>query len=181
MRNGAIASLLVVAILVGAGVGFFTGTSTQHTTTLLSTTALTTTLTAASSQSASTYCTQSGPQSSLYVQVVTDNANRPVVGDRVTVTVLNGCNSEQQVSLGYTNSTGYTSTAAEWVGVLLVKVTNVFSGTSDLFIAQTPTSDSVILATLSLPSGVTVIRQIACYGFCAPAGNTTTTETAATL
>ena len=177
MKNGTIASLLVVAILIGATAGFFAGTSSQRTTTLLATTTLTTT----STLSTSTYCVQSGPQSSLYVQVVTDSGDRPVVGDKVMVTILNYCNSVQTVSLGYTNVTGYTSTPVEWSGVLLVNVTNVFSGTNDLFLAKAATSNAVSLATLSLPSGIVVIGQIACYGFCASSSNTTTTETAVAM
>ena len=168
-----IATLLVAAILVGAAAGYFIGYSSQRATTSVSTTTLTTTPV----ETVSAYCIQTGLHGSLYVRVVTDNTSRPVVGDNVTVTILNYCNPDHQIPLGYTNSTGYTSSPVVWTGVLLVNVTNVTSERSYLFLAQT--SGAVSLATLSLPSGVTVIRPIGCYGaFPAACSNTTTTETA---
>ena len=173
MRNEVIAVLLVVTILAGAGAGYLVHSSNESTTTSVSTT----TLTSASNQTTSSYCFQTGIHGSLYVRVVTGNTDRPVVGDNVTVTILNYCNSEHQIPLGYTNSTGYTSSPADWTGDLLVNVTNVFSGASYMFLAQT--SGAVSLATLSLPSGLTVVKPIACYGlFPAACGNTTVTETA---
>jgi len=45
MRDGVVASLLVVAILAGAGAGFFTGSSTTHTTTVTTTATETTMMT----------------------------------------------------------------------------------------------------------------------------------------
>jgi hypothetical protein len=166
-----IATLLVVAIIAGASAGYFVGNSGQHTTTSVSTTTVT-----KSVQTTSISCIQTGIHGSLYVRVVTDNTSRPVVGDNVTVTILNYCNSEQRIPLGYTNSTGFTSSPADWTGVMLVNVTNVFSKTSYMFLAQT--SGAVSLATLSLPSGLTVVRPIACHSFSGTCSNTTTTSTA---
>jgi len=172
MRNEVIASLLVVALVAGAGVGFLVGDASERTTTSVSTTTLTATPTQTTAD-----CIQTGIHGSLYVRVVLDNTSRPVVGDNVTVTILDYCNAEEQVPLGSTNSTGYTSSFVDWTGDLLVKVTNVFSGASYIFLAQT--SGAVSLATLSLPSGLTVIRPIACYGaFPAACSNTTSTATA---
>jgi hypothetical protein len=172
MRNEVIASLLVVALVVGAGVGFLVGYASQRTTTSVSTTTLTETPT-----QTTTDCIQTGIHGSLYVRVVLDNTSRPVVGDNVTATILNYCNTEEEVPLGYTNDTGYTSSPVDWTGDLLVKVTNDFSGASYMFLAQT--SGAVSLATLSLPSGHTVIRPIACYGaFPATCSNTTSTAIA---
>ncbi len=45
MRNGAIAAFLVVAILAGAGAGYFAGSSSRPTSTSVSTTTVTTTIT----------------------------------------------------------------------------------------------------------------------------------------
>jgi hypothetical protein len=172
MRNDVIASLLVAALAAGAGVGFLVGYASERTTTSVSTTTLTETPT-----QTTTDCIQTGIHGSLYVRVVMDNTSRPVVGDNVTVTILDYCHSEELVPLGYTNSTGYTSSPVDWTGDLLVKVTNVISGASYMFLAQT--SGAVSLATLSLPSGLTVIRPIACYGaFPAACSNTTSTATA---
>jgi len=171
MKNEAVIALLTVLVIASAGAGYFVGsitTPTPH---------LTTTLTTTSNETTSAYCFQTGIHGSLYVRVVTDNTGRPVSGDNVTVTILNYCNSEYQIPLGYTNSTGYTSSPADWTGDLLVNVTNVFSGASYMFLAQT--SGAVSLATLSLPSGLTLVKPIACYGaFPAACGNTTVTETA---
>lgn len=138
----------------------------------------TTTLTSTFVQTTHAYCVQTGIHGSLFVRVVTDNTNSPIGGDNVTVTILNYCGSEQRVPLGDTNSTGYTPSPANWTGVLLVNVTNVFAKTTYTFLAQT--SGAVSLATLSLPSGLTVIRPIACYSVIGPAvcSNTTITSTA---
>jgi hypothetical protein len=173
MRDEVVAALVIVLVVASAGVGYFVGSSRQRTTTSVSTT----TLTATAIKTTSTSCIQTGIHGSLYVRVVTDNTDRPVVGDNVTVTILDYCNnSEQRIPLGYTNSSGYTSSPADWTGDLLVNVTNVFSGASYMFLAQT--SGAVSLATLSLPSGLTVIRPIACYSFGGTCSNTTTTFTA---
>ena len=172
MRDETAIALLIVLVIASAGAGYYIGSSGERTTTSVSTT----TLTSASNQTTS-YCFQTGIHGSLYIRVVTGNTDRPVVGDNVTVTILNYCNSELQIPLGYTNSTGYTSSSTDWTGDLLVNVTNVFSGASYMFLAQT--SGAVSLATLSLPSGLTVVKPIACYGlFPAACGNTTVTETA---
>jgi hypothetical protein len=182
MRTGAIAALLVVAILAGAGAGYFVGTTGQRAFTSVSTATYTTTKFTASTQSTesqttSTSCIQTGIHGSLFVRVVTDNTSRPVSGDNVTVTILNYCDSEHRIPLGYTNSSGYASSSADWTGVLLVNVTNIFSKTSYTFLAQT--SGAVSLATLSLPSGLIVIRPIACYeAFAATCSNVTVTSTA---
>jgi len=45
MKDGAIASLLVVAILIGAGAGYFAGSNGQHTTTVTPSTTVTSTVT----------------------------------------------------------------------------------------------------------------------------------------
>lgn len=173
MRDETAIAMLIVVVIASAGAGYYLGNSNEHTITSVSTTTFTTTPT----KTNSAQCLQTGIHGSLYVRVVLDNSSRPVVGDNVTVTLLNYCGSEQQIPLGYTNSTGYTSSPADWTGALLVNVTNVYSGATDMFLAQT--SGSVSLATLSLPSGVTVIGPIGCYGaFPAACSNTTITETA---
>jgi len=173
MRDETIIALLVLLIIGSAGAGYYVGNSSVHTTTSVSTTTITTT----PIQTSSVSCIQTGIHGSLYVRVVLDNTSRPVVGDNVTVTILDYCNSEYRIPLGYTNSTGYTSSPADWTGNLLVNVTNIFSGATYMFLAQT--SGAVSLATLSLPSGLTVVRPIACYeAFRLTCSNETTTETA---
>jgi hypothetical protein len=173
MKHETIIALLIVLIIASVGAGYYVGNSSVRTTTSVSTTTIITT----PAQTSSASCLQTGIHGSLYVRVILDNTSRPVVGDNVTVTILNYCNSEYRIPLGYTNSTGYTSSPADWTGNLLVNVTNVFSGATYMFLTQT--SGAVSLATLSLPSGVTVITPIACYGaFPAACSNTTTTETA---
>ena len=170
MRGDVVSGLLVVAILAGAGLGYFTGISNQHTTTLVSTTTVT-----KSVQTTSISCIQTGIHGSLFVRVVSDNTNSPISGANVTVTILNYCGSEYSIPLGYTNDTGYTTSPAGWTGVLLVNVTD--AGVGHIFLTET--SGAVSLATVSLPSGLTVIKPIACYGaFPATCGNTTTTTTA---
>jgi hypothetical protein len=174
MRDETAIALLIVLVIASAGAGYYIGSSSESTTTSV----LTTTITAVPIQNTSISCIQTGIHGSLFVRVVLDNTDRPVVGDNVTVTILNYCNnSEHRIPLGYTNYTGYTSSPADWTGVMLVNVTNVFSKASYMFLAQT--SGAVSLATLSLPSGLTVVKPIACYGaFPAACGNTTVTETA---
>jgi hypothetical protein len=161
MRNGTIASLLVVAILAGAGGGYLFGVN------------------ASGNQSSrgptTTSCVQTGIHGSLYVRVVSDSADNPISGANVTVTILDYCNSEHPVPLGDTNGTGYTPSPADWTGPLLVNVTN--GGVNYVFLTET--SGAVSLATLSLPSGFTVVQPIACYGaFPAACSNTTTTTAA---
>lgn len=171
-RRAAIA-LLIVLVIVGAGAGYYVGNSNERTTTSITTTTITTTPV----ETTSTNCIQTGIHGSLYVRVVTDNSSRPVIGDEVTVTILNHCGQENRISLGNTNYTGFASSPAEWTGDLLVNVTNPFSGASDLFLAQT--SGAVSLATLSLPSGVTVIRPIGCdEAFPLTCSSSITTQTA---
>lgn len=171
MKNVTVATLLVVAILGGAGVGYFAGSSSRATTTSVSTS----TVTARPVQTASTNCVQTGIHGSLYVRVVSDATDSPISGADVTVTVLDYCNSEYPIPLGYTNGTGYTASSADWTGVLLVNVTSAGGGHTFL----TETSGAVSLATISLPSGLTVIKPIACYGaFPAACSGATTTTTA---
>jgi hypothetical protein len=180
MRNEVIATLLVVAIIAGGGAGFFVGNSGQRTTTSVSTLVSTTTVTQ-SVQTTSPSCVQTGIHGSLYVRVISDNdTNRPISGANVTVTILNYCGSEYSIPLGYTNDTGYTTSPAGWTGVLQVNVTaDVGLRVEANYIFLTETSGAVSLATVSLPSGLTVIKPIACYGaFPAACGNTTTTTTA---
>lgn len=155
------ASLLVVAILAGAGAGYLTGVSTSgnH----------------ASRSTTTTSCMQTGIHGSLFVRVVSDGTNTSISGAKVTVTILNYCNSKLSIHLGYTNDTGYTSSSADWTGVLLVNVTS--AGVGHIFLTET--SGAVSLATISLPSGLTVVKPIACYGpFPAACSNTTTNTTA---
>ena len=160
MRRGVIASLLVVALLAGAGAGYLIGVNVSGNQT---------------SGTPSTSCIQTGIHGSLFVRVVSDSTDNPISGANVTVTVLNYCNSEYPIPLGHTNDTGYTSSPADWTGVLLVNVTNADVN----YIFFTETSGAVSLAALSLPSGLTVVKPIACYGaFPAACSNTTTTTTA---
>jgi hypothetical protein len=176
MKNGVIATLLVVAIIAGAGVGYFTGTSNQRTATSVSTT----TVTATPIQTTSTYCVQTGIHGSLFVRVVTDNRNAPVTGANVTATVLNYCWPTYQVALGLTNSSGYAEFPVNWTGVFLVNATLArepnTTGVSYVFMAET--SGAVSLATLSIPSGTVTVKPIACYVGFVGCSNTTTTATA---
>lgn len=161
MRDAAIAVLLVIALLAGAGAGFLVGTNSPS----KQTNRVTTTVS----------CMQTGIHGSLFVRVVSDITDNPISGANVTVTILDYCNSEHSVPLGLTNDTGYTATSADWTGVLMVHVTD--AGTGRVFL--TATSGAVSLATVSFPSGITVVKPIACYGgFPAACINTTTTTTA---
>ncbi|MCL4355343.1 MAG: hypothetical protein JRM96_03095 [Nitrososphaerota archaeon] len=171
MKKGAIATLLVVAILAGAGAGYLTGNSNQRTTTSVSTT----TVTATFVQTTSAHCIETGVHGFLYVRVVSDNTSIPISGANVTVTILDYCGSEYTIPLGHTNGTGYTPSPVDWTGALLVDVRN--AGVGHIFLTET--SGAVSLATVNLPSGLTVIKPIACYGLPATCSNTTTTTTAA--
>lgn len=159
-EDGVIASVLVVAILIGAGAGYLIGMSLSGD--------------EASIRTTSTSCIQTGISGSLFVRVISDNTNNPTRGANVTVTLLNYCNSKVSIPLGYTNDTGYTPSPTDWTGVLLVNVTS--AGVDHVFLTET--GGTVSLATISLPSGLTVVRPIVCYGpFPAAYGNTTTTTT----
>jgi hypothetical protein len=176
MRNAVIATLLVVAIIAGGGAGYFVGNSGQRTTTLVSTTTV-----AKSVPTTSASCIQTGIHGSLFVRVISyNNTNSPISGANVTVTILNYCGSEYSIPLWYTNDTGYTTSSASWTGVLQVNVeADVGLRVEANYIFLTETTGAVSLATVSLPSGLTVIKPIACYGaFPAACGNTTTTTTA---
>lgn len=173
---------MVVIILISGVAGYTIGASGIPARTQTSTTIQTTTVTVISTNFAipttsiettnsSTYCIQTGIHGTLYIRVVSDNKNQPVSGANVTATIMNHCGSEYPVSLGLTNSTGYSS-AAGWTGNFLVSVE--YAGTNYTFPATT--SGAVSLATLSIPSGVAVEKTIACGGLgCV---DTTTTATA---
>ena len=85
MRNGAIASLLVVAILVGAGVGYLAGYANEHTVTssftAVSTTTVTVTITGNSSSGLLAQCSRAETPSptGLLFGTVTAGANTPAV------------------------------------------------------------------------------------------------------
>jgi len=85
MRNGAIASLLVVAILVGAGVGYLAGYANEHTVTssftAVSTTTVTVTITGNSSSGLLAQCSRAETPSptGLLFGTVTTGTNTPAI------------------------------------------------------------------------------------------------------
>ncbi len=99
----------------------------------------------------------------MYVRVVADGTNKPVSGVDVTATITDYCSWPYPVSTSLTNSTGY-SDAWYWTGEFEVSVT--YAGSTYMFPAVT--NAGVMLATLSVPSGVVVEATVACYVVCAP-------------
>jgi hypothetical protein len=114
-------------------------------------------------------CVQTGIHGTLFVRVVADATNKPVSGADVSATITDYCNSPYPVSMGLTNSTGYSS-AWYWTGNFEVSV--AYGGATYVFPAQT--SAGVLLATLNIPSGVVVEATIACHALCVSSYNTTT-------
>jgi hypothetical protein len=111
MRNEVIASLLVVAVIASAGIGYFIGNSSQKTTTLVSTTTVNASvqMTGTAITQTSTYCTISAEGTGFYVTVETDSG-LPVVGAQVSGSRVtdygNGGTCEQSIGSQYTNSSG---------------------------------------------------------------------------
>ncbi len=176
MKNIVLALVFAVIILISGVAGYAIGasgssTETQTTTVIVSSTNYATPTTSIETTNSSTYCIQTGIHGTLYVRVVLDSTGEPITGANVTATILNHCGSEDLVSLGLTNSTGY-SGGVGWTGNFVVSVQ--YSGMNYTFPATT--SGAVSLATLSIPSGVAVEKIIACSGLgCI---DTTTTATA---
>ena len=108
MRNGVIASLLIVTVLLGTGVGLLVGTANEHTTTSLSIT----TATSVSTTTTTSFITKTSlaTQSNTYVtsciitgvggfefRVVSDSTGAPVTGETITAVDRLGCGSLPQV------------------------------------------------------------------------------------
>jgi hypothetical protein len=82
MKNGVVASLLVVAILVGAGAGYFAGSSIRPTATTTTTSFQTTTATTTEvvTSYTSTYCSISGQPGGISVRFLNSSTKLPVAG-----------------------------------------------------------------------------------------------------
>ena len=100
MRNGAIASLLVVAILAGAGAGYLVGVN-------LATNSTT------NSSVATTSCTVLGPTIGVVIQIIEGGLSgptSPVVGARIIGEAAGYCNNAlqtQPLQQALTNSSGW--------------------------------------------------------------------------
>ena len=82
MRNDVIASLLVVAILAGAGAGYFAGSSNRQTTT--TTVVSASTLTSTSVETISTDpCVIMGQPAGMFLKIASDNGGAPIAGAQV--------------------------------------------------------------------------------------------------
>jgi hypothetical protein len=106
MRNEVIVSMLIVAILAGAGVGFLVGTANEHTTTS------TTTATSVSTTTATSFITKTSlaTQSNTYLtsciitgvggfefRVISDPTGAPISGETIEAVDRLGCNGQNQV------------------------------------------------------------------------------------
>jgi len=144
MKNGAIASLLVVAILASAGAGYLTGYASERAVTEIATETsylvTTTTMTSFQTQT-NTTCTTSGPAWGVLVQVVTDS------GEPISGVVMKGASiyycaggQPQVTDLGpsTTNLTGWVSFTPE------------SSGDYNLFFSRNGTSYELIVPTAPL-------------------------------
>jgi len=100
MRNGVIASLLIVTVLLGAGIGFLVGTVNEHTITSVSTTTassyITKTSLATQSNTYVTSCIITGV-GGFEFRVVSDSTGVPVTGETITAVDRLGCGSLPQV------------------------------------------------------------------------------------
>jgi len=100
MRNGVVASLLIVAIFAGAGVGFLVGTANVDTITSVSTTTATSIITktslATQSDTYVTSCVITGI-GGFEFRVVSDSTGAFVSGETIRAVDLLGCNNENQV------------------------------------------------------------------------------------
>ena len=100
MRNEAIASLLVIAILAGAGAGYFIGVNIA-------------TNSASSSNVPTTFCTVSGPTDGVVIRIVEGGLSGPtvpVVGADVSGEAAGYCNDAlqtQALQQEVTNSSGW--------------------------------------------------------------------------
>ena len=100
MKNGVVASLLLVVLLAGAGVGFLVGTANEHTITLVSTTTATSFITktslATQNNTYLTTCVITGVGGFAF-RVVSDSTDAVISGETIKAIDRVECNGEIQV------------------------------------------------------------------------------------
>jgi hypothetical protein len=193
MRNEATAALLVVAILAGAGAGYFVSTSKQSTTTLTSTITsfvtrsgytetVTQTVTATSSKSSSpttqTSCSITGTTLGVALRVVREGANNsliPVADAPVSGGYVVYCDGVRQATLfapTVTNSSGEVDVFQGGGGVYYLNVTypqTYYPQTYHLSIPTFPVTATYV--TFDITSG-SVTTRLCMYGYNCSFGGT---------
>ena len=149
MKNGAVAALLVVAILAGAAVGHFVGVSTSETQSGESTTTTSTTT--------STQC-QVSAEGAVLLQVVNSTSGKPIPSVPVQAQVTPFyCNSTPPTTISLnttlTNGTGFAGFGDE-----LGEYHLTLYSLGNYFVYASTLPEQTTCVTLSIPSGETVIK-----------------------
>jgi 5-hydroxyisourate hydrolase-like protein (transthyretin family) len=170
MRNEVVVTLLVVALLAGAGAGYLVGMdesgnqTSKGATTITNTSTTTITTITNTSTSTSTECTVNA-EGQVLLHVLNSTSGKPIPDAPVQAQVTPFyCNSTPPTTISLnttmTNGTGYAEFGAD-LGIYHLTLTTY----GNYFVYASTLPEQTTCVTLSIPSGETIIKYSGSFQF----------------